>query len=121
MRKLLIIFLVVIFIACSSSPVPRGILPPEKMQKVVYDLIRVDEFMNNFVSKDTTVNLKKKRSILYEQVFKVDDTDRKQFYASYKYYQQHPDIQKWLFDSLYEGLNRKKIEVDTSHQGKPAK
>ncbi|MDQ6814994.1 MAG: DUF4296 domain-containing protein [Bacteroidota bacterium] len=81
------------------------------MQKVVYDLIRVDEFINNFVLKDSTVNIKNKRSILYEQVFKVNNTTRKEFYTSYKYYQQHPDIQKGLFDSLYESLNRKKLDT----------
>ncbi len=111
MRSYVIILLLTILNACSSSPVPRHLLQPEKMQKVVYDLIRVDEFINNFVLKDSTVNIKNKRSILYEQVFKVNNTTRKEFYTSYKYYQQHPDIQKGLFDSLYESLNRKKLDT----------
>lgn len=107
MRQWPIVFLLLILAACSSSPVPRGILPPDKMQKVVYDLIRIDEFLNNFVFKDTTIDIKKKRSTLYEQAFKVHNTTRKQFYSSYKYYQEHPDLQKDLFDSLHESLNRK--------------
>lgn len=115
MRPLSIIFLVIIFVAC-SGPVPRGILPPEKMQQVVYDLIRIDEFVNNFVSKDSTVDLKKKRSVLYEQIFKIYDTNRKQFFSSYRYYQQHPDIQKALYDSLLENLNRTQIEMDSAKQ-----
>jgi hypothetical protein len=41
----------------------------------------------------------------------MNNTNRKVFYASYKYYQQHPDIQKLLFDSLYENLNRKKPDT----------
>ncbi len=100
MRKAIYICLTVIFIGCSHSPVPGGILSPDKMEKVVYDLLKVDEYLNNFVAKDTTENIKMKRSILYEQVFKLHDTERKQFYTSYKYYQQHPDIQKTLFDSV---------------------
>lgn len=111
MRRLLIIFLLILLYACSSSPVPNSILQPEKMQKVVYDLIRIDEFLNNFASKDSTTNIKTKRSTLYEQVFKVNNTTRKEFYLSYKYYQQHPDIQKGLYDSLVVRLNRKKEEV----------
>jgi hypothetical protein len=114
MTKLLIFSVLFLFYACSSSPVPRGILPPERMQKVVYDLIRVDEFINNFVVKDSTVDVKKKRSSLYEQAFKVNNTNKKEFYSSYKYYQQHPDIQRGLFDSLYESLNRKKGDADSS-------
>jgi hypothetical protein len=111
MRRPAIILLLIFFSACSSSPVPHEILQPERMQKVVYDLIRIDEFINNFVLKDSTVDIKKKRSTLYEQVFKVNHTTRKEFYTSYKYYQQHPDIQKGLFDSLYENLNRKKPDT----------
>ena len=113
MRKFAgIISFAILFIACSSSPVPKGILPPERMQKVVYDLIRVDEFVNSFVVKDSTVDIKKKRSSLYEQVFKVNNTNRKEFYSSYRYYQQHPSIQKALFDSLHESLSRKKAELE---------
>jgi Domain of unknown function (DUF4296) len=110
MRIFPIVSLLIIFVACSSGPVPKKVLQPERMQKIVYDLIRVDEFVNNFVVKDTTIDLKKKRSTLYEQVFKVNNTTRKEFYSSYKYYQEHPDIQKGLFDSLSTNLNRKKAE-----------
>lgn len=119
--RLISIFFLIFFTACSSSPVPKGILPPKRMQKVVYDLIRIDEFINNFVVKDSTIDIKKKRSTLYEQVFKVNNTSRKQFYSSYTYYQQHPDIQKGLFDSLYESLNRKKVQVDTTKPVKAVK
>ncbi|MDB5247930.1 MAG: hypothetical protein JWQ40_2324 [Segetibacter sp.] len=108
MRIVLCLIAGFVFIACSSSPVPKGILPPERMQKVVYDIMQVDEFMNNYVYKDTSIDLTKKRSILYKQVFKVHNTSRKEFYTSYKYYQQRPDIQKALFDSLYQWANRKK-------------
>lgn len=97
----------VIFIACSSSPVPKGTIQPDKMQKIVYDLVRVDEFINNFVYKDPTINVKVKRSTMYEQVFKVHKVTRKDFYSSFKYYQQHPLVQKQLFDSLHEQLTRK--------------
>ncbi|HLL43765.1 MAG TPA: DUF4296 domain-containing protein, partial [Segetibacter sp.] len=81
----------------------------DKMQKVVYDLMQVDEYLNNFVIKDSLADIKKKRSIYYEQVFNLNNTNRKEFYTSYKYYQQHPDIQKILFDSLLAKAGRRKI------------
>ena len=122
MRRTVINFLLVIIAGCSSSPVPRGILPPETMQHVMYDLIRIVEFINGFVVKDSLVNIKKKRSELYEQAFRVNKTNRKQFYSSYKYYQQHPDIQKGLYDSLYENINRKKVPLEKSNElAKPVK
>jgi hypothetical protein len=122
MRRTLINFLLLVLASCSSSPVPKGILTPDKMQQVMYDLIRIDEFINGFVIKDTLVDIKKKRSELYEEAFKVNKTTRKEFFLSYKYYQQHPDIQKGLYDSLYESINRKKVPMEKSKElTKPVK
>jgi hypothetical protein len=96
------------FAACSNRPVPKGIIEPGRMESVVYDLLKVDEYLNNYVSQDTSVNLKLKRSVLYEQVFTLHNTNRKEFYTSYRYYQQHPDIQKTLFDSILAKSGRVK-------------
>ena len=104
--------LVFIFIACSSGPVPNGIIAPDKMQKVVKDMVQVDEYINSFLSKDTTLDIKKKRSTLYEQVFLLHQTNRKQFYTSFKYYQQHPNLQKRVFDSIYNDLNKEKNDTN---------
>jgi hypothetical protein len=107
-----------ILICCSNDALPKGILVADEMKKVVYDLLRVDEYLNNFVTKDTTVNVKMKRSIYYEQVFRSHNTSRKQFYTSFRYYQQHPDIQKNLFDSLLATANR---EREPPYRAKPLK
>ncbi len=106
MRKAVVIYLLFAFASCSQRPVPAGIIAPDQMKKVVYDILKADEYVNNFVSKDTAVNVKMKRSIVYEQVFTLHNTNRKEFYTSYKYYQEHPDIQKTLFDSLLATANR---------------
>ena len=110
MRKIVFIGLLFVFIACSSSPVPRGILAPEEMQKVVYDIMQIDEFINSFLYKDSSIDIKKERSIYYEKVFKIHHTNRRDFYASFKYYQQHPDLQKLLLDSLTARVKRKNPE-----------
>ena len=80
------------------------------MEKVVYDLMQTDEFINSFLYKDTSLNIKKERSIFYEKIFKIHNTNRKEFYSSFRYYQQHPDLQKVLFDSLYENVKKKNPE-----------
>ncbi len=102
--------MVFILIACSSSPVPKGIIRPNQMQKVLFDLIKADEFLTNFAVKDSTINLKTRRISLYEQVFTIHHISKDDFYKSYRYYQQHPDKNKVLFDSLYAVVDRKKIE-----------
>ena len=87
---------------------PKGILPADKMEKVIYDLLKIDEYISTYVAKDTTADIKMKRSIYYEQVFKLHNTNRKAFFTSYTFYQQHPDIQKNLFDSVLAISNRDK-------------
>lgn len=110
MRTFIGICLSFFFVACSSNPVPKDILTRGKMENVVHDLLKVDEYLNNFVSRDTSVNIKKQRSIFYAEVFKLHGTDRKQFYTSYRYYQQHPDMQKALFDSVLAKAHRQSME-----------
>jgi hypothetical protein len=99
-------------IACSSSTeLPSNILPQEKMKQVLFDMIRADEYINNYVVKDSTKNITKERSLIYEKVFTLHKTNHKEFYESYRYYQLHPDKQKELFDSLYNWASLRKDTV----------
>ncbi len=121
MKKVIFICVLFIFARCSENPIPKGILAPDQMKKIVYDILKADEYVNNFVSKDTAVNVKMKRSIIYEQVFTLHNTNRKEFYTSYKYYQEHPDIQKALFDSLLATATREKAMPSHVLPVKPVK
>ena len=96
----LIILISLIFIACNTSKEPTDILPPEKMKVVFFDLVRADEFANNYIANDTSKNVKVERAKLYQKVFVLHKTSQDEFYTSYKYYQQNPDKHKQLFDSL---------------------
>lgn len=107
MKKALFLWFTLL-VGCSSGPVPKGILKAGQMRKVVYDLMQVEEYVTNFAVKDSAIDIKKQRSIFYEQVFKLHNTSRKEFYTSYTYYQQHPDLQKVLYDSLYNQANKRK-------------
>ncbi len=102
-----ILLSVLMLAACSSRSIPKEILLPNKMQQVVFDLIKADEFVNNYVIRDSTINSKIRRIELYDEVFRIHHTTRKEFYKSYKYYEEHPDKHKVLFDSLYALANRK--------------
>ncbi len=121
MRKAIFISSVFIYFSCSQNPLPKDILAVDEMEKVVYDLMQADEYLNNFVIKDSSVDIKKKRSIFYAQIFKLHNTSRKEFYTSYKYYQQHPDLQKTLFDSLSAKAGRRKTLPARVIPAKPLK
>lgn len=108
MRINAILFLCMILCGCSSNREANDPLPREEMKKVIFDLLRADEIVNNSAVKDTSLNRDSLATQLYEQVFSIHKIDRKRFYKSYRYYQAHPDENKVLFDSLNSWGNRKR-------------
>jgi hypothetical protein len=94
--------------------VPDDILPPDKIQPIVYDLLRADEYVNNFVLRDTLLKREEEAVKLYEQVFLIHKISSRDFYKSYKYYQAHPDKNKILIDSLNALVNKKHPAPDTT-------
>lgn len=84
------------------------VLPQPKMEKVVWDVVQADEFIQAFVLKDSNkVDVSAERNKLYEQVFKLNKTSREQFRKSYQYYLSHPEKNRLLFDSLAAKANRR--------------
>ena len=119
MRKIsLILFLPVVLLACSGkNTVPKGILSKEKMQTVLWDLLRADDFNTNYVlSKDSTLDKKSESTMLYEQVFSIHQCSREEFSNSLSFYQSHPSLFKIILDSLYAKQSRVVAE-----QNKPVK
>lgn len=109
--RIYLFFLISILSAAScSSPVPKGIIAPENMYSTVKDIMMADEFINNNLMKDSGVNIKQRRSVLYAQVFELHHTNRNQFYKSFTYYQQHPKLLKLVFDSLAVGLKKEEYK-----------
>ncbi|TDH18308.1 DUF4296 domain-containing protein [Segetibacter sp. 3557_3] len=84
----------------SQSSVPDDVLPPNQMKKIVFDLLRADEYVTSYVFKDTSFNRKQETIRMYEHVFLVHKISRDEFFKSYQYYQEHPDKHKVMFDSL---------------------
>jgi hypothetical protein len=58
MKIFIAVLLLVVLTGCSDkNKVPAGIIPPEKMKLVMYDMMRSSEFLSGFVLyKDTSVN-----------------------------------------------------------------
>lgn len=115
--------IIVLLVGCSSkNTVPKNILPQDQMQNVMWDLMRVDEFVSSYVMKDSSLNKKEESNKLYEQVFKINSTTKEKFIESMLYYQSRPDLLKTIADSmrknqhkvLEEQFEKNGIKVDTS-------
>lgn len=121
---LLLITMLIGFGACvNKSKVPGDILSQEKMKLVLWDLARSDQFVADFVSKDTNLNKKEESLRLYEAIFALHQIKREDFKKSLDYYRMHPDLLRVVMDSLNTMARRKeqeayKVEEDTT--SKPA-
>ncbi|HYF31335.1 MAG TPA: DUF4296 domain-containing protein [Chitinophagaceae bacterium] len=108
MRRLFSIVLLCCIMGCRGNEKPEEVLPPNKMENVIWDVVQADEFVQNFVLKDSNkIDVQAERHRLYERVFKMHNTSWDQFVKSYQYYVAHPVQNKRIFDSLASRANRR--------------
>lgn len=88
--------------ACSRGPkVPKGVLQPDKMEDVLWDMIQTGEFLSGFVLyRDTNINAVLESQRWYEKVYSFHQISKDDFKRSYNWYRDHPDMMKRILDSL---------------------
>lgn len=100
------------FTACTRQyKVPSGVLPMDKMEKVLWDMIQADRYATIVLSRDSSKNLKEETFVLYEQIFSIHKINRQQFVKSFKFYLERPDISQVMLDSLATKANRRREEM----------
>src|SRR5688572_26923951 len=97
----LLLFLLLLIGACKGESVPKDIFPPEKMEAVLYDIIRADEYVDHSSLADSTYRQLTKRTTLYDSVFHLHSINKKEYERSMKYYENRPDLLKVILDSLH--------------------
>ncbi len=102
MKLIVTICLTILFFACGNkeNEVPEGILPPRKMQAVLWDIIRADELINYEASLNPGINRQQKNINLYTKVFSLHAVSEPDFKRSYAYYIKAPGKLKVILDSL---------------------
>ena len=108
----LLVVLVLGFGCTRKDKLPRDVIPQQKMEKVLWDMVLADRFAAQFLIKDSLkTNVQTKTFELYEQVFQIHEISREHFISSFKFYMSRPDISKVMFDSISVRANRLKPEV----------
>jgi hypothetical protein len=104
--------LIFLFVACTNKDkVPTDVLSQEDMGKVMWDMIQADRFSLQYLTRDTSLNIKTENFKLYEQVFQVHKITRDEFIHSYKFYLSRPDLNKVIFDTLSARGERRRTEI----------
>ncbi|HET6767939.1 MAG TPA: DUF4296 domain-containing protein [Chitinophagaceae bacterium] len=123
MRIFLFFLLLIFFSACvRNNKIPKGIITQNEMRKLMWDLVRADAYIADFIMKDSTRDQKAESAILYEQVFTIHSTTADVFKRSLAFYQSRPDLLKVITDSLKSDEKKaqeyrvqdKKLQIDTT-------
>jgi len=122
MRFFLFIILSIITFGCiQDKKIPKNILSQNEMRKIMWDLLRADAYVANFIMRDSTKNQKDESAVLYEKIFDIHSTTREIFKKSLEFYESRPDLFKAISDSLrsderkaQEPQELKKPELDTT-------
>ncbi|MEY5034055.1 MAG: hypothetical protein RL447_433 [Bacteroidota bacterium] len=90
------------YLSCGSGPsVPSDVLPQEKMKSVLWDLLRAEQFVSNYVvSRDTTTAGLAKGPQLYDAILKKYGLTDSAFQVSLEYYKKHPKLLNPILDSI---------------------
>jgi Domain of unknown function (DUF4296) len=94
----------------NKNKIPAGVIPQKKMQAVLWDMMRADQFLADFVpNKDSGPDKNAEKINLYRQVFAIHHISKEQFGESFSFYRNHPA----LFEIIMDSLSRTKTEAPT--------
>lgn len=94
-----ILFVVFFMLSCNSS-VPEDVLPPNKMQSVLWDMMQADELTDYYVIKDSSYRGLAKHADYYQKIFAFHKISKQDFTRSISYYENNPVKLKAILDSL---------------------
>jgi len=101
MRFFLFIILIISNFACiRDNKIPKDVIPQNQMRKIMWDLMRADAYVTDFVMKDSTRDKKAESAKLYEKIFYIHSATQETFKRSLAFYQSRPDLFKVISDSL---------------------
>lgn len=107
MRYIFFIILIFSISGCSEKGgTPSGILGREKMQAVLWDMIRADTFTEQFIKRDSSKNVLMENRKLQDAIFSIHKVTRSEYLKSYDYYITHTDLIRVVLDSMYAKAQR---------------
>jgi len=111
MKHVLLLALFFILLSCNSS-VHTDILPPKKMQAVLWDMMQADEMAEYYSAGDSSFRGIDKHVVFYQNIFAIHKVTKASFKESLNYYRDHPASLKTIFDSL-QHFGQRLLNTDT--------
>lgn len=111
MKRIAIVVLVTLILACNSAKQDPNTIPIDTMKVVVLQLMQADAFYDRQVLLDSTWKVEKKNVQFYQQIFDYHKVNSVQFFKQMRYLQTHPIAFKVLMDSVDALSKREKNDM----------
>ena len=118
MKFLLSIGFLIIGFSCATKEKKAKILSEGEMREVMWDMIRADQYVTDFLLKDSTKKKKDESVKLYDQIFQIHKTTASEFKKSLAYYSSRPDLLRPIIDSLAVRKNESPLPPELNHAAK---
>lgn len=113
MRTFLLILAISFFTTgCKNKDgIPNAVLSQKKMQSILWDMVRVDQFLTDYVlNKDSSLNKITESLKYYQQIFAIHKVSKEEFQYSFSFYKSHPALLKPILDSIGTPLNEVPVQ-----------
>ncbi|WP_231459310.1 DUF4296 domain-containing protein [Pedobacter sp. Leaf132] len=118
MRNLIYFVLASAFLLACKEKRPENITPPEKLQRILYDIHVVDGYISTIANSDSS---KKVASAYYKGIFKRYGTDSAKHAQSMAYYYAHPTELAEVYKVISNKLERQKKVMEKADSTRKAK
>lgn len=115
MRQFVLIgWMLILLTACSDNRrIPSAILPPEKFQAILTDVLLADALTLERSFKDSAVKISDENAAYFLKVFQLHGVSKNEFMKSYNFYLQRPDLLKIITDSVSSTLDKRNLQLST--------
>ncbi|WP_338375757.1 DUF4296 domain-containing protein [uncultured Flavobacterium sp.] len=110
MKKLVFLFISIIFLSCNNKPVskPDNLLSKEVMEDIIFDLAILQAAETYMPQK-----LSDKKIVSEEYIYKKYEIDSATYFQNYKYYASDIKNFKKIYKKVNDRINENKIRLDT--------
>ncbi len=99
--------LVLLLGSCAKKDkIPAGVLGPEKMERVMTDVLLAESFAEGYLVMDTTRTRDQIFSKELNKVLAIQKLSEGEFRRSWNFYKSRPDLFKVIVDSAYNSAQR---------------
>lgn len=99
-----LLFVATLLFSCKPG-IPKDIIQPDKMEKILYDIHVVDGYATTLANQDSA---KKVSTPLYKGIYKKYAVDSALYNKSLSYYYKNPDLFNKMYERITETLKKER-------------